>query len=55
METKKVDLLNYTTNFDLKRARGIDASKSVKEAYLVNLKRNFDDLGINKFKTIQAL
>ena len=48
----ELDLSNYATISGLKNATGVDISKCATEVDLASLKSEFDDLDIDKLKTI---
>ena len=48
----KLDLSNYATKTDLKKAAGFDISSFAKKVDLVNLKSNVDKLDIDKLKNV---
>ena len=50
--TVELDLPNYATKTDLKKATGIDTSKFAKKGDLCNLKSSADKLDIDKLKNV---
>ena len=48
----KLDLSNYATKADLKKAAGVDTSKFTKKFDLATLKSNVDKLDIDKLKNV---
>ena len=50
--TVELDLSNYATKTDLKKATGIDTSKFAKKGDLRNLKSSADKLDIDKLKNV---
>ena len=46
-----LDLFNYTTNVDLNRAAGIDASALASKTDLASIKSNINDLDEDELKT----
>ena len=48
----KLNLSNYATKADLKKAAGIDTMDFAKKTDLANLKSDVDKLNINKFKNV---
>ena len=48
----KLNLSNYATKADLKKAAGVDTMDFAKKTDLANLKSDVDKLNINKFKNI---
>ena len=50
----ELDLSNYATKSDSKRATGVDTSKFAKKADLPNLKSEIDKIDIDESKTIPA-
>ena len=48
----KLNLSNYATKADLKKAAGVDTMDFAKKTDLANLKSDVDKLNINKFKNV---
>ena len=48
----KLNLPNYATKADLKKAAGVDTMDFAKKTDLANLKSDVDKLNINKFKNV---
>ena len=48
----QLDLSNYSTKTDFKKATGVDTSKFAKNVNLANLKSNVDKLDIDKLKNV---
>ena len=48
----ELDLSNYATKSNLKKATGFDTSKFAKKVHLVNLKSNVDKLDIDKLENV---
>ena len=48
----ELDLSNYATKADFKKATGVDTSKFAKKADLANLKSDLDKLDIDQLKNI---
>ena len=48
----ELDLSNYATKADLKKAATVDTSKFAKKFHLASLKSNVDKLDINKLKNV---
>ena len=49
-----LDLSNYATKADLKKATGVNTSDFAKKADLANLKLVVDELDIDKLKTVNV-
>ena len=47
----KVDLSNYTTKTDLKKATGVDTSKLASKSDLTSLKDEIEKIDVDKLKT----
>ena len=48
----ELDLSNYTTKTDFKKAKGIDTSSFAKKVDLAKLKSNVDKLDIDKLENV---
>ena len=48
----KLNLSNYATKADLKKAAGVDTMDFAKKTDLANLRSDVDKLNINKFKNV---
>ena len=47
-----LDLSNFATNYDLKKATGVDTSEFVKKVDLANLKCEVNKLDVDKLTTV---